>query len=99
MKTIFVSLLIAGLFMYPVAASAQFDDGGSGNEENGLGSGHSPRDLNENTEEKSLDFDQRGPTEVPFDGGVSALLIAGAAYGVKKAARRAKNKKLVSKEK
>lgn len=110
MKTIIVSLLIAGFLMYPTLSEAQFDNDGGSGEENNLGSGHSPRDLNENTEEKSLDLDHLEyvdpnptptprPTEVPFDGGITALLIAGVAYGAKKAASRAKNRKLLSKEK
>lgn len=29
-----------------------------------------------------------GPTAIPFDGGISLLLAAGAAYGVKRSARK-----------
>lgn len=96
MKTVIVSLLIAGLFSYPNLVNAQADpdtyDGGG----NSLGSGHMPRDNYDQGGEKSLDLDidNRNPTEVPFDGGASLLLIAGAAYGAKKAAARAKRKKL-----
>jgi len=98
MKTIIFSLLIVAVLISPKMVEAQRD--GDGNtEETGLGSGHSPYDFQSNAEEKTLDLEREAPTEVPFDGGLSALLIAGVAYGAKKASQRAKNKKLQPMEK
>jgi hypothetical protein len=96
MKTFIVSLLIAGLLTYPAVGESQTNDGlfddGIFKEDTGLGSGHSPFDSDGGHEEQSLDFDQT-PTDAPIDGGLSVLLIAGAAYGVKKiAVNRAKTK-------
>ena len=92
MKMFFVSLLITGLLTYPAIGNAQ-TDGVFNNEETGLGNGHSPFDNNTNHEEKALDFDQtQTPMDAPIDGGLSILLIAGAAYGVKRVAGDRKTK-------
>ena len=78
MKAALVSLFMAGVLAYPEPGNAQIEQ----ITEVGLAT---KRDKKVNN--------TRTPTEIPFDGGATLLLIAGAAYGVKKASSRLKNRR------